>query len=130
MKAPVIRRIDLKVPGHSFRYVVEGAGLIQLFLDGRKDEAIYHRHYGHWSEAGARERSRHPAENCDWKTLAKLSGRIQRRIRNRLSVAKIFGRPILPQAYRAVQHVAGLLYSGVTHHADSKAIVRVGSAPS
>jgi hypothetical protein len=129
MKAPVIRRIDLKVPGHSFRYAVEGAGLMQLHLDGRNDEVIYHTHYGHWNEAGARERSIHPADVCDWKTLAKLSGRIQRHVRNRLSVAKLFGRPILPQAYRAVQQGAGLLFSGVTHHADSKAIVRNRAAP-
>jgi hypothetical protein len=125
MAAPTFRRIELKVPGHSFRYSVEGAGLIQLYLDGQKDGVIYHSHYGHWSEAGARERSILPADACDWKALAKLSGRIQRHIRGRLAVAKLFGRPILPQALRAVQKGHGLIYSGITHHADSNVIEKV-----
>src|SRR5688500_5011283 len=64
---PVIRRFDLTdVPRHRFRYAVEGAGLIQLYLDGIDDGVIYHSHYGHWNEAGARERSVHPGEDCDW----------------------------------------------------------------
>src|SRR5271163_1800538 len=37
MVRPVFRRIELKVPGHSFRYEVRGAGLIQLYLDGERD---------------------------------------------------------------------------------------------
>src|ERR1700730_11699912 len=66
MAWPVIRPIALTaVPGHSFRYAVEGAGLIQLYLDGIQDGIIYHTHYGHWNEAGARERSIHPADDCD-----------------------------------------------------------------
>jgi hypothetical protein len=76
MARPVIRRIDLKVPGHSFRYVVEGAELIQLSLDGQRDGVIYHTHYGHWNEAGARQRSLHSADDCDWEALRKLSGRM------------------------------------------------------
>jgi hypothetical protein len=38
------------VPGHSFRYAVEGAGLIQLYLDGQRDGVVYHTHYGQWNE--------------------------------------------------------------------------------
>jgi hypothetical protein len=71
MARPVIRRVELKVPGQSFRYAVEGPGLIQLYLDGRREGVIYHTHYGHWNEAGAKERSIHPAEDCDWRALSK-----------------------------------------------------------
>ena len=65
MAHPVFRRVELKVSGHSFRYVVEGTGLIQLYLDGVRDGVIYHTHYGHWNEAGARKRSMHSADDCD-----------------------------------------------------------------
>jgi len=122
---PVIRRIELKVPGHSFRYAVEGAGLIQLYLDGPKDGIIYDSHYGHWSEAGARQRSILPADECDWPALAKLSGRIQRHIRRHLATAKLWGRPILHQAFTVVQQGHGLFYSGTVHRADSKDIQNV-----
>ena len=59
----------------------EGAGLIQLYLNGQREGVIYHTHYGHWSEAGARRRIIHSADDCDRETLAKLSGLIQRHIR-------------------------------------------------
>ena len=127
MARPVIRRIELKVPGHSFRYAVEGAGLIQLYLDGPKDGIIYDSHYGHWSEAGARQRSIHPADDCDWPALAKLSGRIQRHIRRHLATAKLWGRPILHQAFTVVQQGHGLFYSGTVHRADSKDIQKVAA---
>src|ERR1700744_6187013 len=58
MRQPVIRRIELnRASGHGFRYAIEGPGLIQLYLDGNRDGVIYHSHFGHWNEAGARERS-------------------------------------------------------------------------
>jgi len=120
-----IRRIALKVPGHSFRYAVEGAGLIQLYLDGRRDGVICHTHYGHWNEAGARERSMHSADDCDWQALAKLSGRIQRHIRNRLAAAKLHARPVLHQAFSAVERGCGLKFGAAVHHADSSDIHRV-----
>src|SRR5215475_14571003 len=127
MARPVIRRIALKIPGHSFRYAVEGAGLIQLYLDGQRDGVIYHTHYGHWNEAGARQRSMHSADNCDWQALAKLSGRIQRHIRGRLAAAKLNARPVLHQAFSAVQQGHGLEFGTIVHHADSTDIHRVAA---
>src|SRR5438093_278494 len=95
MAQPVIQRVALTgVPGHTFRYSVEGAGLIQLHLDGIRDGIVYHSHYGHWNEAGARERCIHPADDCDWSALRKLSGRIQRHIRG-IAAAKLYARPVL-----------------------------------
>jgi len=124
MAHPVMRRIQLKVPGRSFRYAVEGAGLIQLYLDGQRDGVIYHTHYGHWNEAGARQRSMHSADNCDWQALAKLSGRIQRHIRGKLAAAKLYARPVLHQAFCAVQRGHGLWLGPAVHHADSPDIHR------
>jgi hypothetical protein len=125
MVRPVIRRVELKVPGHSFRYAVEGTGLMQLYLDGDRDGVIYHTHFGHWNEAGATERSLHPPDDCDWNALAKLSGRIQRHIRRRLSAGKLYSRPILLEAFEAVQRGHGLLFGPDVYHADSKDIRRV-----
>lgn len=123
MASPVIRRIELtKVPGHSFRYAVEGAGLIQLYLDGVQDGIIYHTHYGHWNEAGARQRSIHSADDCDWQALVKLSGRIQRHIREKLASAKLYSRPVLRHALALVQQGAGLWFGPEIHRADSKDI--------
>ena len=127
MARPVIRRIDLKVPGHSFRYAVEGAGLIQLYLDGQRDGIIYHTHYGHWNEPGARQRSMHSADHCDWKALAKLSGLIQRHIRRRLAVAKLFARPVLHQAFTAVERGHALSFGPAVHHVDLPDINRIGT---
>ena len=127
MVRPVIRRVALKVPGHSFLYAVEGAGLIQLYLDGQRDGVIYHTHFGHWNEAGARQRSVHPADDCDWGALAKLSGRIQRHVRGRLCAAKLYARPILHEAFGSVQNGLGLWFGPDVHHANSKDIQRVAA---
>jgi len=127
MARPVIRRIEITVPGHSFRYAVEGAGLIQLYLDGGRDRVIYHTHFGHWNEAGARQRSVHPADDCNWPALTKLSGRIQRHIRSKLTAAKLYARPILHQAFSAVQQGHGLWFGSAIHNADSHDIHRVAA---
>lgn len=125
MKKPIIRRISLKVPGHSFRYAVEGAGLMQLYLDGAKDGVIYHSHFGHWNEAGAKERSIHPAADCDWRALSKVSGKIQRHIRGKLAVRKLHSRPVLAEAFDAVQNGSTLWWGPSTHGRDSKDILNL-----
>jgi hypothetical protein len=126
MGAPIIRRIDLKVPPYSFRYAVEGAGLIQLYISGNREGIVYHTHYGHWNEAGARERSIHPADDCNWRALTKLSGRIQRHIRNHLAAAKLYSRPVLNQAFNAVQQRIGLWWGPDIHRADSPDLKKLG----
>ncbi len=124
MTQPVISRITLKgVPGHKFRHSVEGAGLMQLYLDGIRDGVVYHTHFGHWNEAGARQRSVHPADDCNWPALRKLSGRIERYIRGRLSAAKLYSRPVLHHCFAAVQQGVGLSFGPDIHRADSKNIV-------
>jgi hypothetical protein len=119
MVEPVIRRIELAASTrHTFRYAVGGSGLIQLYLDGMKEGVIHHTHYGHWNEAGARRQSIHFANDCDWRALSKLSGRIQRHIRG-LAVARLRSRPVLRHALAAVQDGAALEFGGQTHHANS-----------
>jgi hypothetical protein len=120
MQQPVFRRVELTaVPGHSFRYAVEGAGLMQLYLNGTQDGVIHHTHFGHWNEAGARECSMHSSDDCDWRTLRRVSGRIQRHIQGRLAAAKLYARPVLRHAFDAVQNGAGLWWGPEIHRADS-----------
>jgi len=118
---PIIRRVEITHPTPTYRYDVEGAGLMQLYLDGRQDGIIYHTHFGHWNEAGARQRSIHPADDCDWRALAKLSRKIQGQIRRKLAAAVFYKRPVLSQALQAVREGDGLWFDRV-HHADSPEI--------
>ena len=123
MAQPVIRRITLTgVPGHIFRFAGEGAGLMQLYLDGIREGIGYHSHFGHCNEAGARKRSLHPTDECDWPALRKLSGPIQRHIRGRLTAVRLYSRPVLRHCFAAVQRGAGLWFGPEIHHADSKDI--------
>jgi hypothetical protein len=119
---PVIRRVDIHKPTPTCRYTLGGAGLMQLYLDGIKDGIIWHTHFGHWNESGARQRSLYSADDCDWEGLAKLSRRIQGHIRKRLAVATLHSRPILNQAFDSVQRGTGLWFSGVVHGLDSAEI--------
>lgn len=50
------RKIDLdprRCNGHTFRYVTDGLGLIQLYLGKEKDAVLQKSHIGHFSEKGA-----------------------------------------------------------------------------
>jgi hypothetical protein len=125
--APVIERIEVtKVQEPYFRYGIRGVGLIQLYFDGLKDGAIHYSCFGHWSEAGAKQRSTLPTSNCDWGALAKLSGKIQRRIQGTLAAAKFRACPVLHQAFAMLQRGHGLWFPGATiHHADSPLIQRI-----
>ena len=116
---PHIQRISLSVPGHSFRYCVESAGLMQLYLGGAYDGFISQSHFGHWNEAGARQRCVFPADEVNWLLQCSLSGKIQRHIKRRMSPAKVQSRYILAHAFSALQsgRIArvGSLDFGATH---------------
>jgi hypothetical protein len=101
--APHVKRISLSVPGHNFRYCVESAGLMQLYLGGACDGFISQSHFGHWNEAGARQRCLFPATEVNWVLHRSLSGRIQRHIKNRLSHTKVQARYVLAHAFSALQ---------------------------
>jgi hypothetical protein len=100
---PRIRRISLKMPGHSFRYCVESAGMMQLYLGGACDGFITQSHFGHWNEAGARQRCIFPTDEVDWVRQRSLSGKIQRHIKNHMAHAKIQSRYVLAHAFSAMQ---------------------------
>jgi hypothetical protein len=110
------------MPGYSFRYCVMGVGLIQLYFGGEHNRIITDSHYGHWSEAGARQRAVGDVDAVDWNALSTLSGRIQRHIRNKLAVAKLRGRPILSGAHTALKSGFGLRYGPTQVHTDSPEI--------
>ena len=119
MERVEFERIALTVPGHSFRYCISGVGLIQLYFGGQHECVITNSHYGHWSQAGARQRAAGDVDTVNWSALSRLSGRIQRHIRGRMAVAKVRGRPIFPAAFVALQRGLGLRYSSLQFHADS-----------
>jgi hypothetical protein len=114
-------RIALKVPGHSYRYRILGVGLIQLYFGGESNGIITESHYGHWSEAGARQRSTGDPKTVDWGALSKISGCVQRQLRKK-ALAKIRGRLILPVAFMALQRGVVLRYSSLEFSANSPEI--------
>jgi hypothetical protein len=117
MAPPVIERIQVtKVPEPYFRYDVRGVGLIQLYLDGMREGAIHYSHFGHWNEAGAKQRSTCPASDCNWPALRKLSGKIRRHIRGKLAAAKLRACPVLHQAFAMLQQGHGLWFPGAAIH--------------
>jgi hypothetical protein len=83
--------------GHTFRYCIEGGGLMQLYLGGICAEAVTPSHFGHQSETRAVNWD--VDEGVDWRALKTLSNRIQYRLRKKLAVARASRRPVLPQAY-------------------------------
>jgi hypothetical protein len=104
MERPEERRIDMTgLPGRPHRYEPIGAGLMQLYFDCIRKNVLHHSHFGHWSEKGARQRSMHDPDKCDWKALNRISGRIQRQIRGVLSSAKLYSRPVLNHACAALR---------------------------
>jgi hypothetical protein len=101
-KPPNVRRFELKVPGYSFRYVVEDMGLMQIDVPKQDEDDLRYATFSHWNEPGARERFGLAADAYDWAALRKVSGRIQRHIFNRLASAKLFNCAILKDAYACV----------------------------
>jgi hypothetical protein len=84
--------------GHTFRHRIDGGGLMQLYLGGVHDRIVTVSHFGHWSQAGARKWGKDIG--VDWDALKTLSNRIQYHVRRRLAVARVPGRPVLPEAYK------------------------------
>jgi hypothetical protein len=108
-----IKYIQLKpgsCHGYTFRYCVEGWGLMQLYLAHmQNDNAISVSHFGHQSV----ERALAFESTCleygdvwawDWKGMTKLSSAVKYHITNKLSPKKKHhSRPILHAALRLVE---------------------------
>ena len=107
---PRIERISLTpgaVPGHSFRHAVHGWGLAQLQCGGEHDGAITKSHFGHFTEAGAREKGYDPGGPggpVDWRALQQISGSVQRHLRTSLAGGRVPNRgPVLRAAAAKVR---------------------------
>ncbi len=100
MRKPDIVRIDLipeKCGGATFRYSIEGHGLMQLYLGGVCGQVITKSNFAHSSSLWA---EREGLEGIDWEAYKKISNRIQYHIRKRLAVGKVPSIPVLPEAIR------------------------------
>ena len=102
-----IRRIDLKLPGHTFREQVQGWGLLSLQLGGLTPDGLQPSHVAVNSEKRALKwESTYPelgpVEQWDWRAVTKVSRRITGWIR-RQAVEKEGPRPILLGAQAARQ---------------------------
>jgi hypothetical protein len=95
-----IIRIELDpkwVEGHTFRYYIDGFGLMELCLSGVYERTITPSGFGNFSEQGARKHGY--TEGVNWDALKKLSNKIQYHIRRRLAVAKASSCMVLPAAF-------------------------------
>ena len=120
-----IERIELEVPGHTFRHRVAGVGLLQLYFGGHYHDVITASHFGHWNEAGARRRAAGDPDTVDWPALTRLSGRIQRHI-GTLAVGKFRACPILPAAFTALESGLMLRYHSEDVPGDTPEIQLLG----
>jgi hypothetical protein len=126
MARPLIRRLEAtQVPTPFFRYNIRGAGLIQFYLGGVRDGVIHHSHFGHWNEARAKYLPEDLVSDCDWAALRRLSGKIQRHIREKRATFKLHSRPVLHQAWDMVQQGYGLLLAPTVHRAGSPAFQKI-----
>jgi hypothetical protein len=104
-----IQRISLNPAvcnGKSFRYSIEGWGLIQLYLGGYSPAGIIKSHTNHFTAKGAKkwESTRDhlgPIESWPWKETTSISSALNKYIRSKLSKYKIASRPVLPAAAEA-----------------------------
>jgi hypothetical protein len=109
-----IRRISMQpelCEGHTFRYAVEGWGLIQLDLGGIGPQGLVNSHSNHNTEARARKwlethRELGPIESWNWREITVVSSALNRFIRTKLATSKLGSRPVLPDAAAAL--AAGL----------------------
>ena len=100
-----VRRFNLNPTIGNFRESLEGLGTFQIIQGGPHnlaDNALALTHITHWNEKGALQRA-----NCayseiaevNWQEFKRLSGKLNRHIKNKVSTAKLFKRPILEGAY-------------------------------
>jgi len=109
-----IRRISLRpelCDGQTFRYTVEGWGLIHLHLGGIGPQGLVTSHSNHNTEARARKWSETypefgPVEIWNWRETTAVSSALNRFIRTKLATYKLGSRPVLPDA--AAAFAAGL----------------------
>lgn len=104
MRDLTIRRIALDpihCNDHTFRYCIEGGGLIQLYLGGVCGKVVTKSHCGHQSQVRAETWALDDGVN--WEAIKALSNHIQYHIRKRLAVGKAGSASVLPKAFDLAQ---------------------------
>lgn len=103
----IFRRIELdaKRSKHSFRYALNGWGLIQLYFGGVKNNELSYSHIGHFSEKGAVGRNLSGSVNgnvntWNWKEIETTSRCLKYQIHNKLAIRKIGSFGVLKGADR------------------------------
>jgi hypothetical protein len=104
-----IRRISMQpelCDGRTFRYALEGWGLIHLHLGGIGPQGLVNSHSNHNTEARARKwlethRELGPIEIWNWRETTVVSSALNRFIRTKLATCKLGSRPVLPDAAAA-----------------------------
>jgi hypothetical protein len=82
MPPPTVRRIPLSVQDHSFRYTIEGCGLLWLHLGGEHQGTITESSLGYFTEPGARRKCtvKPGPDSVDWSAHGELAGRLRRQL--------------------------------------------------
>ena len=88
--------------GATFRYQIQGWGLIQLYLGGISKAGVIHSHSNHNSEKRAQKwASTHEeldeVSSWDWREVNRVSRQLNRHIQ-KMAATKMGSRPILPEA--------------------------------
>jgi len=92
--------------GHTFRYCINGWGLMKFDFSGVRGRTIQNSYFGHNSEKRARgwedtyRDQLAPADSWDWEKLGKISGKIRYHVGKRIAAGKVGSRPILPAAFK------------------------------
>jgi hypothetical protein len=112
MTFPRVRRIDLKpgaVPGRTYRFTIESAGLVVLQCGGRHDGVLTTSKLGWFTEAGARKRAADALkpDAVDWTEHRRLTSRLRYHLTERVAAARVPSRVILREALQL--HRAGVV---------------------
>ena len=112
MEKPSIRRITLNpkaCAGHTYRYCIDGGGIMQLYLGGIFEKVLTISHFGHQSLKRAQKWG--VDQGVNWEALGTLSNQIQYHLRKKLAVGKVPSCPVLPQALELVKSGYELKFS-------------------
>ena len=113
---PTFRKINLKVKGHTFRYVIEGCGLLFILFGGIHGEIITKSKITFFSEKGARKKCGviPGPDDVNWEAKKKIVGKLKYHIQKRLRGAPVKGGAILKNALEHVENGFALKESAGT----------------
>jgi hypothetical protein len=111
---PFVETFDLNPNIGKYRQSLEGVGIFQLLQGRPKDSAkneLDLSSFNHWNHKGALQRA-HFSDNdineVNWTEFKSLSGKLNRHVKNKMSKAKLFSRPVLQGAYSDLENGGSL----------------------